>query len=165
LTKANEQLSAVPFPKTHSLHLEIKHRLTQWLEEGVAYDRTPLYCSHFTDTFQAPQNEDLDDDVNQTTEITGFGANSEGEEDAGSNQNTEQREQLARKLVRYALSCEYSRQPIRRADVATKVLGTSSKEFRAVFAEAQIMLRHTFGMEMVDQPKQDKVTVQQKRGT
>lgn len=128
------------------------------------YGLCPLECNELTNAFQAPQNEDLDDDVNQTTEFSGYGPNSEGEDDAGSNQNSEQREQLARNLVRYALSCEYSRQPIRRADVAAKVLGTSSKQFRAVFAEAQIMLRHTFGMEMVDQPKQDKVTVQQKRG-
>jgi hypothetical protein len=72
---------------------------------------------------------------------------------------------LARKLVRYALSSEFSRTPIRRADIVARVLGTAhSREFRAVFAEAQGMLRDTFGMEMVELPRQDRVTTQQKRG-
>jgi hypothetical protein len=89
---------------------------------------------------------------------------SDGGEDVDINQSSEQREQLARKLVRYALSCEYSRQPIRRTDISAKVLGPSSRQFRAVFAEAQLMLRETFGMEMMELPKADKITVQQKRG-
>jgi melanoma-associated antigen len=76
----------------------------------------------------------------------------------------DQREQLARKFVRYAISCEHSRTPIRRADVSAKVLGTSSRQFKPVFAEAQLMLQDTFGMEMVELPKAEKVTAQQKRG-
>jgi hypothetical protein len=72
--------------------------------------------------------------------------------------------QLARKLVRYALSSEFSRTPIRRTDIVTRVLGQHSRQFRAVFAEAQNMLRDTFGMEMVELPRQDKVTLQQRRG-
>jgi hypothetical protein len=71
----------------------------------------------------------------------------------------------ARKLCRYALSCEYSRQRITRVDIGTKVLpNNSGRMFKAVFAEAQNMLRETFGMELIELPKADKVTVQQKRG-
>jgi melanoma-associated antigen len=81
------------------------------------------------------------------------------------NESSEQCEQLARKLVRYSLSCEHSRTPIRRADIAAKVLGPSSRQFRAVFAEAQLMLRETFGMELVELPKAEKITAQQKRGS
>jgi len=76
----------------------------------------------------------------------------------------ELRDQLARKLVRYALSCEYARKPIRRVDVVAKILGTHSREFKAVFAEAQLMLEGTFGMKMEELPKPEKVTVAQKRG-
>ena len=32
-------------------------------------------------------------------------------------------EKKARKLVRYALACEFSRQPIRRTDVVKRVMG------------------------------------------
>jgi hypothetical protein len=84
--------------------------------------------------------------------------------DMNVDQSSDQREILARKLVRYALSCEYSRIPIRRSDIVSKVLGPSSKKFKEVFAEAQMMLKETFGMELVELPKSDKITVQQKRG-
>jgi melanoma-associated antigen len=73
-------------------------------------------------------------------------------------------ETLARKLVRYALSCEYARQPIRRADIAQKVLATNGRQFKHVFGEAQHMLQHTFGMEMTELPTKEKVTLQQRRG-
>jgi hypothetical protein len=73
---------------------------------------------------------------------------------------------LARKLVRYALSCEFSRTPIRRTEIVARVLGPAhSRQFRVVLTEAQGMLRETFGMDMVDLPKQDRVTKQQKRGS
>lgn len=73
-------------------------------------------------------------------------------------------ENLARKLVRYALSCEYARQPIRRADIGQKVLGTSGRQFKAVFGEAQTMLQSTFGMEMKELPMRENVTVADRRG-
>jgi hypothetical protein len=78
--------------------------------------------------------------------------------------NTDLRDQLARKLVRYALSCEYSRKPIKRLDITAKILGSHSRQFKPVFTEAQIMLQNTFGMKLVELPKQEKVTLAQKRG-
>jgi hypothetical protein len=77
--------------------------------------------------------------------------------------SAEQIEQIARKLVRYALSCEYSRQPIRRQEISAKVMLSGSRLFKPVFAEAQIMLKHTFGMEMEELPRAEKFTIQQKR--
>jgi hypothetical protein len=63
------------------------------------------------------------------------------------------------------LSCEYSRQPIRRADIGAKVLSNNAgRSFKGVFTEAQDMLRDVFGMEMAELPVRDKVTLQQKRG-
>ncbi|KAF2139658.1 uncharacterized protein K452DRAFT_254209 [Aplosporella prunicola CBS 121167] len=71
--------------------------------------------------------------------------------------------QMAKKLVRLALACEYSRQPIRRADISTKVLGTQGRQFKNVFTEAQMQLRAVFGMEMTELPMKEKVTLAQRR--
>jgi melanoma-associated antigen len=109
---------------------------------------------------------------------------SDGPSDA---QRADQR--LAIKLVRYALSCEYARQPIRRdgikekgeigqstrdnaavveatsADMyfCTAVLGTQGRSFKRIFALAQEQLRFVFGMEMQELPVREKMTLQEKR--
>ncbi|KAK3723434.1 hypothetical protein LTR37_001686 [Vermiconidia calcicola] len=72
---------------------------------------------------------------------------------------------LVKKMVRLALACEYQRKPIRRAEISEKVLGsgTGAKMFKHVFAAAQQELRSVFGMEMVELPGREKVTVAQKR--
>lgn len=66
-------------------------------------------------------------------------------------------------LVRLALASEYSRMPIRRADISNKVLGTQGRQFKVVFEGAQLALRQTFGMEMVELPAKEKVTMEAKR--
>jgi len=43
------------------------------------------------------------------------------------------------------------------------VLGTSTRAFKIVFAQAQTQLRAVFGMEMAELPMREKVTLQQKR--
>jgi hypothetical protein len=84
---------------------------------------------------------------------------------AAADENSDEVEQLARKLVRYAVSCEYSRNPIRRSDVVPKILnGAKPRQFQAVFQEAQLMLRDVFGMELTAVPKEEKVTIRQRRG-
>ncbi|KAI4725399.1 MAGE-domain-containing protein [Aureobasidium sp. EXF-10728] len=70
---------------------------------------------------------------------------------------------MVKNLVRLALACEYSRTPIRRNDITAKVLGTSTRQFNAVFAEAQTQLRGTFGMELTELPQKEKVTLAQRR--
>lgn len=72
-------------------------------------------------------------------------------------------EVMVKNMVRLALACEYSRTPIRRGDITTKVLGANNRQFKAVFAEAQIRLRDTFGMEMTELPQKEKVTLAQRR--
>ena len=70
-----------------------------------------------------------------------------------------------KKLVRLALSCEYSRIPIRRADISTKVLGeTGTRQFKVVFERAQHELRTKFGMQMEELPSREKFTISQRRG-
>lgn len=72
---------------------------------------------------------------------------------------------MVKKLVRLALASEYSRQPIRRADISAKVLGDGgSRHFKLVFLDAQKTLKEVFGMQMVEQPGKEKVTISQRRG-
>ena len=71
---------------------------------------------------------------------------------------------LSKNLARYAMSCEYSRTPIKRQDIGQKVLGTHSRSFKEVFAAANTHLMDVFGMRMVELPNREKVTLRQKRG-
>jgi hypothetical protein len=72
---------------------------------------------------------------------------------------------MVKKMVRFALSSEYSRLPIRRSDISTKVLGEQgSRDFKTVFEQAQRELRSKFGMEMTELPAREKATVAQRRG-
>ncbi|KAE8352560.1 MAGE-domain-containing protein [Aspergillus coremiiformis] len=71
---------------------------------------------------------------------------------------------MVKKLVRLALATEYSRQPIRRTDISTKVLGEQgTRQFKPVFAAAQLVLQEKFGMQMVELPGREKVTIHQRR--
>ncbi|KAJ4386676.1 hypothetical protein N0V93_009574 [Gnomoniopsis smithogilvyi] len=71
--------------------------------------------------------------------------------------------QLVKKLVRYALACDFSRTSIRRDGIKEKVLGDQGRAFRRVFDGAQQTLRLVFGMEMVELPVKDKLTKEEKR--
>ncbi|OKO93904.1 Non-structural maintenance of chromosome element 3 [Penicillium subrubescens] len=71
---------------------------------------------------------------------------------------------MVKKMVRLALASEYSRLPIRRTDISAKVLGEQgSRQFKTVFEAAQQSLRSKFGMEMVELPAREKVTITQRR--
>ncbi|KAL8994795.1 MAG: hypothetical protein Q9169_005331 [Polycauliona sp. 2 TL-2023] len=73
-------------------------------------------------------------------------------------------EQMVKKLVRLALASEYSRQPIRRADITTKVMAPhTGRQFKTIFEEANHQLRSTFGCQMTELPQKEKVTISQKR--
>ncbi|KAF2160449.1 hypothetical protein M409DRAFT_70417 [Zasmidium cellare ATCC 36951] len=71
--------------------------------------------------------------------------------------------EMAMKLVRLALALEFQRRPLRRSDISEKVLGPNGRQFKHVFNQAQIHLRTVFGMELVELPAKEKVTLQQKR--
>ncbi|CAK43290.1 uncharacterized protein An18g04880 [Aspergillus niger] len=71
---------------------------------------------------------------------------------------------MVKKMVRLALASEFSRLPIRRSDISVKVLGEQgTRQFKTVFEEAQRVLQEKFGMEMMELPVKEKVTVQQRR--
>ncbi|GAD96489.1 conserved hypothetical protein [Paecilomyces variotii No. 5] len=60
---------------------------------------------------------------------------------------------MVKKMVRLALASEYSRQPIRRTDISAKVLGEQgARRFKAVFDEAQAVLRKRFAAQRVEKP-------------
>ncbi|CBY00575.1 hypothetical protein LEMA_P017050.1 [Plenodomus lingam JN3] len=97
-------------------------------------------------------DESSDDDVD--------GDMAEGEREGGSGSL----QQLSKSLVRYALACEYSRKPIKRQDINEKVLGSHTRLFKEVFQQANTDLMEVFGMQMIELPKADRVTMRQKRG-
>ncbi|KAI5867735.1 MAGE-domain-containing protein [Durotheca rogersii] len=72
-------------------------------------------------------------------------------------------DQVVKKLVRYALACEYARMPIRRDGIRDKVLGNNPRSFKRVFEGAQAQLQRVFGMEMVELPVKEKRTLKEKQ--
>ncbi|KAL5116845.1 hypothetical protein ACEQ8H_005197 [Pleosporales sp. CAS-2024a] len=104
-----------------------------------------------TPTQQRRRDDTPDDDehgdMEQATHVSGSGS----------------LEQLSKSLVRYALSCEHSRKPIKRQDINEKVLGSHTRLFKEVMSRANAELMDVFGMHMVELPKAERVTVRQKR--
>ncbi|KAB8219600.1 MAGE family-domain-containing protein [Aspergillus novoparasiticus] len=71
---------------------------------------------------------------------------------------------MVKKMVRLALASEYARQPIRRTEISTKVLGEQGvRQFKVVFESAQKVLREKFGMQMVELPGRERVTIHDRR--
>ncbi|KFY07062.1 hypothetical protein V492_07481 [Pseudogymnoascus sp. VKM F-4246] len=71
---------------------------------------------------------------------------------------------LVMKLVRYALACEFGRVPIKREGIREKVFGKhGGRKFQQLFDEAQIHLQEKFGMQMVELPSKEKVTLKDRR--
>ena len=72
---------------------------------------------------------------------------------------------LVKKLVRLALATSYSRQPLRRADISTKILKdtNANRQFKPIFSSTQKTLRHVFGMELVELPSKEKTTFKDRR--
>jgi len=70
---------------------------------------------------------------------------------------------LVKKLVRLALSTEYSRTPLRRSDISKILTDAHSRQFKSVFAGAQKILHETFGMQLVELPSREKTTLKDRR--
>ncbi|CAG8962015.1 hypothetical protein HYFRA_00014123, partial [Hymenoscyphus fraxineus] len=103
------------------------------------------------------QAADSDDESEEAEEGEGV--------DAGGNGEADSQDQVVKKLVRYALACEFQRIPIKRTGISERVLGNNKKvgSFKRVFEAAQKILRTKFGMEMVELPGRDKVSMKDKR--
>ncbi|KAI9875314.1 MAG: hypothetical protein M1823_007504, partial [Watsoniomyces obsoletus] len=64
------------------------------------------------------------------------------------------------------LATEYARQPLRRADISTKIFkeaGASGRGFKGVFGEAQRTLERVFGMRLVELPGREKMGIKERR--
>ncbi|KAK0650362.1 Non-structural maintenance of chromosomes element 3-like protein [Lasiodiplodia hormozganensis] len=108
---------------------------------------------------RAPAAEDASDEEHTPTQRRRESPVSDVEDDDPSTQGEQQLQQMAKKLVRMALACEYARIPIRRADISAKVLGSQGRQFKNVFAEANLKLNAVFGMEMTELPKTENHTI------
>ncbi|OAA75217.1 MAGE protein [Akanthomyces lecanii RCEF 1005] len=112
------------------------------------------------------EHEEPEEDSTQLTQENGNGSAEEATGDEGSESEDPNRaadEQLAKKLVRYTLSCEYSRTPIRRDGIKERVLGNQGRAFKRIFALAQKQLRTIWGMELRELPVREKMSLQEKR--
>jgi hypothetical protein len=89
-------------------------------EEEASEDEPPRSTQRPRQTQQDDSEEDEDDDENDDDESRDNIMEIGEEEDS--------QEQLVKKLVRYALACEYQRMPIRRAGISEKGI------FRPAFA-------------------------------
>ena len=72
-------------------------------------------------------------------------------------------QQAVKNLVRLALASEFSRTSLKRSDIPSKIQLQDSRQFKTIFEKAQVVLRATFGMELVELPAKDRVTMTQKR--
>ncbi|CUS07578.1 unnamed protein product [Tuber aestivum] len=79
------------------------------------------------------------------------------------NESDSNRERMVKKLIRYAISAEYTRMPIKRTEISSKVLGAHGRMFKEVFADAQLELERVFGMRMVELPIREKTKLSQRR--
>lgn len=96
-------------------------------------------------------DDDLDDESTDGLDLNG---------DSGNEVDV----RLAKKLVRYALSCEFSRTAIRREGIKERVLGNNhGRSFKKVLELAQKQLRAVWGMELRELPVREKMTLHEKR--
>ncbi|KAG0163912.1 hypothetical protein DFQ28_011038 [Apophysomyces sp. BC1034] len=76
--------------------------------------------------------------------------------DSSINWGAEERLRKVKDTVRYALACEFKRQPIRREDINKK---KQTRDFRSVLNDTQEKLRFLFGLEMVELMAREKPAI------
>ena len=111
-------------------------------EDGLSQNSTPAAASRSRQRRSTPSDSEQDGEAE--------------------NEDTSQ-QQMVKNLVRLALAHEHTRKPVHRTDISKKVLSQGSRAFKSVFDAAQLVLRSTFGMELVELPAKEKVTLKDKR--
>ena len=120
-----------------------------------------MYLTFFQDAEQR-NNENSDDEGRRQSQDNASASDASEDEGHRAPSSTDV---MVKKMVRLALSSEYARLPIRRTEISAKVLGEQgARQFKLVFDEAQKILRHRFGMQMIELPAKEKVTITQRRG-
>ncbi|KAF8854370.1 MAGE-domain-containing protein [Acephala macrosclerotiorum] len=128
-----------------------RRRATQAEDESSEEDRRQ---STQRNRRRAPTSSDEDEDEEERE-----GREDEMDVDA----RPDAQDQVVKKIVRYALACEFQRMPIRKTGITEKVIGKQRGSFKRVFEGAQEQLRTKFGMEMVELPVREKTTMKEKR--
>ncbi|KAI1343312.1 MAGE-domain-containing protein [Xylariaceae sp. FL0016] len=103
-------------------------------------------------------DDDMDDDDDDDDD-----SDKDEDGDHSMNHTDSTDDQLIKKLVRYALACEYARIPIKRDGIRDKVLGNNPRAFRRVFDGAQTQLQKVFGTQMRELPVREKRTLREKQ--
>ena len=114
----------------------------------------------------APTNNRRRRPSTSSSEASAASANGDVSDAEDATQGQTQQSTLVKKLVRLALATEYSRQPLRRTDISSKVFkdsGSSGRGFKGVFAEAQKVLGNVFGMKLVELPGREKTGIKERR--
>lgn len=83
----------------------------------------------------------------------------------GDTQGDDTHSTLVKKLIRYALSCEHARTPIKRDALRLHVFRHSSArvKFSTIFEAAQDELTRVFGMRLAELPAKEKVSLRDRR--
>ncbi|RKF58806.1 putative mage family protein [Erysiphe neolycopersici] len=97
-------------------------------------------------------DEDQDDEEEEEEE--------ENDDEANSNEDINQ---TVKNLVRYVLACDYQRATVKRSGITEKIIGKQRGGFKRVFEETQQQLRNRFGLELVELPARQKVTLREKK--
>jgi len=161
--------STLTNPKTNSIEqvnrtdTYINHKQNPDPDEEI-YASSPAGPS----TQQAPRRrrrETQNTQADSDTESAADSSDDDNEDEDGTTHAPSSTDVMVKKLVRLVLASEYSRQVVRRTDISAKVLGEQgTRQFKAVFQGAQKALQERFGMQMVELPGKEKVTISQRRG-
>ncbi|KAM5346941.1 hypothetical protein ACJ41O_009946 [Fusarium nematophilum] len=111
------------------------------------------------------EDEDPEEDARPRQRVNNNDSDDEQDEDMDAENHLVPTvdDQMAKKLVRYALSCEFNRTPIRRDGIKERVLGNQGRSFRRIFTLAQKQLREVWGMELRELPVREKLSLQERR--
>ncbi|KDQ58128.1 hypothetical protein JAAARDRAFT_257770 [Jaapia argillacea MUCL 33604] len=102
----------------------------------------PSQSQRLSQSQRARRGRQDDDDDEDGDEGDGMDV----DEETGENELTRK----ANELVRLALFTEQKRSALRKDDINKKVLGSNTRQFNVVLAEAQKILKKTFGMDLVE---------------
>ncbi|EYE99375.1 MAGE-domain-containing protein [Aspergillus ruber CBS 135680] len=151
--KDNPYLDVSPFPSS-------QQDSSRWLRSRHTYASSPAGLST-----QQPRRRRHETEITQADSESIADSSDDSEDDEnGAIHAPSSTDVMVKKLVRLALASEYSRQVIRRTDISAKVLGEQgARQFKAVFQGAQKALQERFGMQMVELPGKEKVTISQRR--
>lgn len=129
-----------------------------------------------TTSKKCPKNSRMKETQPQSAQQTTLGYSSDNGDNSASESNAyddiirrctkveiEEINLVVKRLVRYALACEYQRMTIKRPVITEKVIRRKGCNFKLIFETAQKRLRHEFGLEMVELPSRVKITIKEKK--